>query len=53
MDVAKAEMQVLETQGVPVVGLKTSDFPAFFTPSSGLPVPLRVWVLIFKSKYLY
>jgi len=35
-------LEVLETQGVPVVGLRTDDFPAFFTPSSGLPVSARV-----------
>ncbi|NHN84106.1 pseudouridine-5-phosphate glycosidase [Acetobacter musti] len=34
-------LEFLETQGVPVVGYKTSDFPAFWSRSSGLPVPLR------------
>jgi len=32
-------MEFLETQGVVVIGLRTNTFPAFFTPSSGLPVP--------------
>ncbi|MFT8712960.1 pseudouridine-5'-phosphate glycosidase [Komagataeibacter rhaeticus] len=34
-------LEFLETQGVPVVGYETSDFPAFWSRSSGLPVPLR------------
>jgi len=32
-------LEYLETQGVVVIGLRTRTFPAFFTPSSGLPVP--------------
>jgi pseudouridine-5'-phosphate glycosidase len=32
-------LEYLETQGVSVIGLRTRTFPAFFTPSSGLPVP--------------
>ncbi|CAE8608094.1 unnamed protein product, partial [Polarella glacialis] len=35
-------LEFLETQGVCVAGYKTSDFPAFFTPSSGLPTSCRV-----------
>ena len=35
-------LEYLETQGVPVVGLGTDDFPAFYTPDSGLRVPTRV-----------
>lgn len=35
-------LEVLETHGVPVVGWRTDDFPAFWSRSSGLPVPLRV-----------
>lgn len=35
-------LEVLETEGVPVVGVGTGEFPAFFTPESGLPVPHRV-----------
>lgn len=32
----------LETLGVPVVGFGTSDFPAFYSRSSGLKCPMRV-----------
>jgi pseudouridine-5'-phosphate glycosidase len=35
-------LEMLETLGVPVVGFGTSDFPAFYCRSSGLPAPLRV-----------
>lgn len=31
-------LEVLETQGVPVIGLGTETLPAFYTSSSGLPV---------------
>jgi pseudouridylate synthase len=34
-------LEVLETQGVPVIGYGTDDFPAFYTPRSGLPVDVR------------
>ena len=34
--------EVLETQGVPVVGYGTDKMPAFFSRSSGLPVDVRV-----------
>lgn len=37
-----ATIEALETQGVPVVGYKCDDFPAFYARSSGLPVPTRV-----------
>jgi pseudouridine-5'-phosphate glycosidase len=37
-----ATREVLETQGVPVIGYQTDDFPAFYTRSSGLPVDYRV-----------
>jgi pseudouridine-5'-phosphate glycosidase len=33
---------VLETQGVPVIGYQTDEFPAFYTRSSGLGVDARV-----------
>lgn len=33
-----ATLEYLETQGVPVVGYQTTEFPAFYTPHSGLPV---------------
>jgi pseudouridine-5'-phosphate glycosidase len=37
-----ATHEVLETQGVPVIGYQTDEFPAFYTRSSGLSVDLRV-----------
>lgn len=35
-------LEVLETLGVPVLGWRHDWFPAFYTRSSGLPVPHRV-----------
>jgi pseudouridylate synthase len=35
-------LEVLETNGVPVVGLCTDEFPAFYSRSSGLKVPMRL-----------
>lgn len=35
-------LEVLETHGVPVVGYKTSDFPAFYTRNSGFGVDVTV-----------
>jgi pseudouridine-5'-phosphate glycosidase len=35
-------LEVLETQGVPVIGVGTDEFPAFFSRESGLAVPHRV-----------
>src|SRR5262249_5906724 len=35
-------VEYLETRGVPVIGYRTSDFPAFWSRSSGLPAPLRL-----------
>ncbi len=37
-----ATREVLETQGVPVIGYQTDEFPAFYTRSSGLGVDFRV-----------
>jgi pseudouridine-5'-phosphate glycosidase len=37
-----ATLEYLETLGVPVVGLATAEFPAFYSRSSGLPIPTRV-----------
>lgn len=34
-------LEVLETLGVPVVGYGTDTLPAFTSPTSGLPLPLR------------
>lgn len=36
-----ATLEMLETLGVPVVGFGTSDFPAFYSRTSGLAVPMR------------
>ena len=35
-------LEVLETQGVPVIGFQTDELPAFYSRQSGLPVDLRV-----------
>lgn len=35
-------LEVLETQGVPVIGLGTDTLPAFYSRSSGLPVDVNV-----------
>jgi pseudouridine-5'-phosphate glycosidase len=37
-----ATLEVLETQGVPVIGFGTDEFPAFFSTSSGLRLECRV-----------
>lgn len=34
-------LEYLETQGVPVIGWQTGEFPAFYTPTSGLKVDHR------------
>jgi pseudouridine-5'-phosphate glycosidase len=41
LDVGRT-LEVLETLGVPVVGMGTGDFPSFYSRSSGFPAPLRV-----------
>jgi pseudouridylate synthase len=41
LDVPKT-LEVLETQGVPVVGYQTDSLPAFWTRESNLDVPLRM-----------
>lgn len=41
LDLART-LEHLETAGVPVLGYRTDAFPAFYTRSSGLPVPHRV-----------
>jgi len=41
LDLART-LEYLETAGVPVLGWRTEMFPAFYTRSSGLPVPHRV-----------
>jgi pseudouridine-5'-phosphate glycosidase len=37
-----ATLEYLETSGVPVIGYRTNEFPAFYSPDSGLPVPVSV-----------
>ena len=41
LDIAKT-LEVLETLGVPVLGYRTAEFPAFFTRTSGFPVDHRM-----------
>jgi pseudouridine-5'-phosphate glycosidase len=41
LDMAKT-LEVLETEGVPVVGFETREFPAFWSRASGLKCPLRL-----------
>lgn len=35
-------LEYLETQGVPVIGVGTDEFPAFFSRDSGFAVPMRL-----------
>lgn len=35
-------LEMLETQGVPVIGYKTDEFPAFYSHSSGIPLVHRL-----------
>lgn len=35
-------LEMLETLGVPVVGYRTDEFPAFWSRQSGLPAPIRL-----------
>lgn len=37
-----ATLEYLETAGVPVLGLQTDEFPAFYSTASGLPLAARV-----------
>lgn len=41
LDIPKT-LEVLETQGVPVIGYQTNTFPSFFTRDSGCSAPLRM-----------
>jgi pseudouridine-5'-phosphate glycosidase len=41
LDIPKT-LEVLETQGVPVVGYQTDVMPAFWSRTSDLPIPLRI-----------
>jgi hypothetical protein len=40
LDIPKT-LEVLESHGVPTIGYRTDYFPAFFTTSSGVKVPMR------------
>jgi pseudouridylate synthase len=37
-----ATLEYLETLGIPVIGYQTDEFPAFYSPDSGLPLKTRV-----------
>jgi pseudouridine-5'-phosphate glycosidase len=41
LDIPKT-LEILETLGVPVVGFRTDQMPAFYSRESGVPAPLRV-----------
>lgn len=41
LDIPKT-LEWLETVGVPTIGWQTDEFPAFISPSSGLPIDTRV-----------
>jgi pseudouridine-5'-phosphate glycosidase len=38
----RATLEMLETLGVPVIGYGTSELPAFYSVTSGLPLPCRI-----------
>lgn len=38
----KSTLEILESKGIPVLGLGTDDLPAFFSNHSGIKVPMRV-----------
>ncbi len=37
-----ATLESLETRGVPVLGYQTDEFPAFYSPTSGLPIDCQI-----------
>ncbi|MCB1456538.1 MAG: pseudouridine-5'-phosphate glycosidase, partial [Nitratireductor sp.] len=41
LDIAKT-LEVLETEGVPVIGYQTDELPAFWSRQSGIAAPLRL-----------
>ena len=60
-----ATLEYLETMGIPVIGYRTDEFPAFYSRQSGLPVSIRLdtpqeivefaqthWKIGFKSAVL-
>jgi pseudouridine-5'-phosphate glycosidase len=53
----KLTLELLETHGVPVIGYRTDEFPAFYSRSSGLPVDRRLdsaWEIarVLKAQWL-
>ncbi len=48
-----ATLEYLETMGVPVIGYKTSEFPAFYSRTSGLDVTLRLDSAAAIAEYAY
>ncbi len=45
-------LEVLETQGVPVIGLGTDTLPAFYARSSGLPVDVTIQTAVEAAKII-
>ena len=45
-------LEYLETRGVPVIGYGTGEFPAFWSRSSGLPIPLRLESIVEIARLL-
>ena len=41
LDISRT-LEVLETYGVPVISYQCDEFPAFFSPNSGIPTPERM-----------
>jgi len=46
-------LEYLETKGVPVMTFKGSNFPAFFSTSSGIPSPFTINSEIEAAKIIY
>lgn len=49
----KKTLEYLETSGVPVIGYKTDDFPAFYTRKSGSKVDYRFDTPVDTAKFLF
>jgi len=48
-----ATIEYLETLGVPVVGYRTDEFPAFYSRSSGQKVPMQVETVESLAEFLH
>lgn len=48
MDIPKT-LEFLETQGVPVIGFKTDNFPEFFTSDSGYKASTRLGLFLINN----